>query len=186
MREIINKIRDNKIVKLLFMLLKAIVTLVIRLIVSMIFGQRVSNTKVTLGGYSIFTIVTESMVPKYEVGDMLLAKKTSFDKIKVGDDLVYIGDEGTFTDKIVTHQVIEIEKEDGSFKYHTKGLANNVEDPIVSEEQVYGVVVTKFNLLSLLSKMVNNVYGFYFLIFIPFVVMIFLEIIDIIHDKDKE
>ena len=83
MREIINKIKDNKIIKLLFMLLKAIVTLVIILIVSIIFVQRVSNNKVTLGGYSIFTIVTESMVPKYEVGDMLLAKKTSFDKIKV-------------------------------------------------------------------------------------------------------
>lgn len=185
MKERIKKIKDSKVLKVLFMLVKAIVTLLIILIVSIIFVQRISNNKVTLGGYSVFTIITESMVPKYEVGDMLLAKKISFDEIKVGDDLVYIGKEGTFSDKIVTHQVIDIEVEDDEFIFHTKGLANNIEDPLVGEEQVYGVVVAKLNILSLLSKLVNNIYGFYFLVFIPFVVMIFFEVIDIIHDKEQ-
>ena len=185
MRERIKKIEDNKFLKVLFKIVKAVTTLLIVLIVSIIFVQRISNNKVTLGGYSVFTIITESMVPKYEVGDMLLAKKVNAGDIKVGDDLVYIGKEGTFADKIVTHQVVEIEKSGNNYSYHTKGLANNVEDPLVKEGQVYGVVLTKLNILSILSKVVNNVYGFYFLVFIPFVVMIFLEIIDIIHDKDK-
>lgn len=186
MKERIKKIIDNKILKVLFKIFKAIITLLIILIVSIIFVQRISNNKVTLGGYSVFTIVTESMLPKYQVGDMLLAKKTPYDVIKKGDDLVYIGNEGTFAGKIVTHQVIDIEKKGEKFNYHTKGLANNVEDPLVSEEQVYGVVLTKLNTLSLLSKVLNNVYGFYFLVFIPFAVMIFLEIIDIIQEKNKD
>lgn len=182
--ERIKKLKDNKILKILFMLVRAVVTLFIVLIVSVIFVQRISNNKVTLGGYSVFTIITESMLPKYEVGDMLLAKKISSDKIKIGDDLVYLGKEGSFSDKIVTHQVIDVVLENGKYSYHTKGLANNIEDPVVSEEQVYGVVIYKLNILSMLSKLVNNVYGFYFLIFIPFVVMIFFEVIDIIHDKE--
>lgn len=181
-----NRIKENKGLNIIFKIFKAILTLVIVLIVSIIFVQRVSNNKVTLGGYSIFTIITESMVPKYQVGDMLLAKDISTDDIKVGDDLVYIGKSGTFEGKIVTHQVVSIEKENGKKIFHTKGIANTIEDPEVSEEQIYGVVSCKLVILSLLSKVVNNIYGFYFIVFIPFAVMIFLEIIDIIHSKEKK
>ena len=181
----LKQIKENKGLKILLMILKAITTLLIILIVSIIFVQRISNNKVTLGGYSIFTIITESMVPKYEVGDMLLAKKISSENIKIGDDLVYLGNSGSFTDKIVTHQVIDIEKENGKYLYHTKGIANTIEDPVVGENQVYGVVIAKSNILSFFSKIVNNIYGFYFIVFIPFAVMIFLEIMDIVYNKDK-
>lgn len=185
MKSKIKQIKENKVLRILLMVLKAITSLLIILIVSIIFVQRISNNKVTLGGYSIFTIVTESMVPKYEVGDMLIAKKVPLDDIKVGDDLVYLGKEGTFNGKVVTHQVIDIERDGDKYLYHTKGIANTLEDPVVSQSQVYGVVITKSNILSFLSKIVNNIYGFYFIVFIPFAVMIFLEFIDIIHDKEK-
>lgn len=167
------------------MTIKAVVSFLIILIFSIIFVQRISNNKVTLGGYSMFTVITESMLPKYEVGDMLLAKKTPYNSIQKGDDLVYMGASGTFDGKIVTHQVIGIDEVNGKYQFHTKGLANTIEDPVVSSEQVYGVVVMKCNVMSFLSKIVNNIYGFYFIVFIPFAIMIFLEIIDLIHDKEK-
>ena len=185
MKTKLKKLKENVGLKVLLMIIKAITTLIIILIVSIIFVQRISNNKVTLGGYSMFTIITESMVPKYEVGDMLLAKKISPENIKVGDDLVYLGKEGSFNGKVVTHQVIKIEKDGDKYSYHTKGIANTIEDPVVSEEQIYGIAITKFQILSFLSKIVNNIYGFYFIVFIPFAVMIFLEFIDIIHDKNK-
>ena len=181
----LKQIKENKGLKIGFMIVKALMTFLIILIVSIIFVQRISNNKVTIGGYSMFTIVTESMVPKYEVGDMLLAKKTAFEDIKVGDDLVYLGKEGAFNGKVVTHQVIDIEKDGDKYLYHTKGIANTIEDPVVDSSQIYGVVVAKSNILSFLSKIVNNIYGFYFIVFIPFAVMIFFEFIYIIHDKDK-
>ena len=185
MKTKLKQIKENKGLKICFMVLKAITTLLIILIVSIIFVQRISNNKVTVGGFSMFTVITESMVPKYEVGDMLLAKKVPLQNIKVGDDLVYLGKEGSFNGKIVTHQVIKIEKNGDNYQYHTKGIANAIEDPVVDGSQIYGVVVTKSNILSFLSKIVNNIYGFYFIVFIPFAVMIFLEVIDIIHDKEK-
>ncbi len=112
MKTKLKQIKENKGLKICFMVLKAITTLLIILIVSIIFVQRISNNKVTVGGFSMFTVITESMVPKYEVGDMLLAKKVPLSNIKVGDDLVYLGKEGSFNGKIVTHQVIKIEKND--------------------------------------------------------------------------
>ena len=183
--KILKKIKENKQIKILFKIIKAITSLFIILIVSIIFIQRISNNKVTLGGYSIFTVVTESMVPKYEVGDMILAREVDIDYIKVGDDVVYQGKQDSYADKIVTHRVIEIEKDTPNYTFHTKGIANDLEDPTISGDQIYGVVVSKFKLLSFLSKIVNNIYGFYFIVFIPFVIMIFLEIIDIMHSKEK-
>lgn len=186
MKEKIKKIQENKFLKILFMICKAITTFLIILIVSIIFVQKISNNKFTLGGYSIFTVVTESMLPKYEVGDMLFAKKVAVDSLKIGDDLVYLGKEGSFNGKIVTHQIIEIENNGSKRLFHTKGLANSMEDPVVSEEQIYGRVIGKSFILSFLSKILNNPYGFYFIVFIPFVIIIFLEFIDIMHDKEKQ
>lgn len=186
MKEKIKKLQENKILKVLFMICKAITTFFIILIVCIIFIQKISNNKLTLGGYSIFTIVTESMVPKYEISDMIFAKKVAVDTLKVGDDIVYLGKEGSFNGKIVTHQIIEIEKVGGKRLYHTKGIANTLEDPVVSEEQIYGKVIKKSTILSFLSNILNNPYGLYFIVFIPFAVIIFLEVINIMHDNEKQ
>ena len=77
-----NSIKDNKGFKIIWNTIKGICIVLIVLIVGVIVVQRVSNNKFTLGGYSIFTVVTESMLPEYKVGDMLLAKvKNANDKI---------------------------------------------------------------------------------------------------------
>ena len=68
----IEKIKNNKLLKILTMIIKAIVSLFIVVVISIIFIQRISDNKVSLGGYSIYTIITESMVPKYNVGDMII------------------------------------------------------------------------------------------------------------------
>ena len=48
-----------------------------------------------------------------------------------------------------------------------------------------GKVVHKLLLLSLISKVINNTYGFYFLIFVPLVVVIFLEVMESIEEKKE-
>ena len=177
-------IKDNKVFKIVWNVIRTICIVLIVLIVGVIVVQRVSNNKVTLGGYSIFTVVTESMIPKYKVGDMLLAKNQDINKIKVGDDVVYLGKVGTFNGKIVTHQVIDIE-EGSSRKFHTKGINNAIEDPVIDGSQIYGVVVSKLSILSIISGLINNQYGFFFIIFVPIVVLVFEIFIDVVNDKKK-
>lgn len=185
MRDKFKKLEKTKGYKIIKSILKAILSFLVVVFVSVIFIQRVSNNNITIGGYRIFTIVTESMVPKYQVGDMIISKEVDVSKINKGDDVVYIGSQGDFKDKIVTHQVIDIDIEGDMYYFHTKGIANTVEDPLVSGEQVYGVVMHKFVLLSKISKLINNIYGFYFVIFVPFVVLLFFEIMDVIHSGEK-
>lgn len=180
----LNKIRNNKALKIIGNILYYILVVFIVLILLVVILQRVTKNNASIGGIRIFNIVTESMVPEYKVGDILISKSTSLDKIKVGDDIVYLGNKDTFTGKVVTHRVIDIEKnEDGTYLFHTKGIANTAEDPVVSGSQVYGVIIYKTVILSFISKIINNLYGFYFLIFTPLTILIVVKLIKIYQER---
>ena len=87
-----------------------------------------------------------------------------------------MGKVGSFADKIVTHQVIRIERaENGTLNFITKGIANESEDPIVNETQVFGVVQAKLQIITKLNGIVNNMYGMYFFIVIPLAIIMFSE-----------
>ena len=175
----------KKILKLLWKIAKIIVWILVILIVSVIVVQKVSNNKLTVANYSIYNVVTESMVPKYKVGDMLLARRVDTNTLAVGDDIVYLGREGTFNDKIVTHQIIQIDEENGIRKFHTKGIANIIEDPVITSDQIYGKILTKLNILSFLGRITSNQYGFYFIIIIPTVILVFQIFMDVVNSKKK-
>ena len=177
--------KNKNVIKIILEILKSISTFFIVCVFSIIFLQRVSNNSINLAGFSIYTVVTESMYPKYKVFDMILVKNVDTKSIKVYDDVVYKGEKSDFQGKIVTHRVEKIDNENGVLTFTTKGINNSVEDPLVNESQIMGKVVYKLQLLSLISKVINNTYGFYFLIFIPLVVVVFLEVIESIEEKKK-
>lgn len=104
---------NTKFLKGIISIIKFILTVIIVGFIAIILVQRFSNNNLSIVGYRIFTVVTESMVPKYRVGDVLLVRQIGITEIKVGDDVTYMGKVGNFADKIVTHQVIKIEKTEG-------------------------------------------------------------------------
>lgn len=176
-----------KILKKIFSVFKFLITAVILLIVAIILVQRISNNTKTILGYRIFTVVTESMVPKYNVGDVLLVKEKDKNLIQIGEDVAYQGEKGDFANKIVTHQVINIESsENGELIYHTKGIANEQEDPTITANQIYGIVLQKLQLMSWINGIINNMYGMYFLIVIPLAVIFFTEMRGIKKDFDSK
>lgn len=177
--------KNKNIIKIILGIIKSIATFFIVCVFSIIFLQRVSNNSINLAGFSIYTVVTESMYPKYKVYDMILVKSVDTKSIKVHDDVVYKGEKSDFQGKIVTHRVEDITEDNGVLTFTTKGINNDIEDPLVNENQIMGKVVYKLLLLSLISKVINNTYGFYFLIFVPLVVVIFLEVMESIEEKKE-
>lgn len=180
------KILDNGFVKFLIGFIKVIVWAFAIIIVSIIAIQRLFNNNVSFGSYRMFTVATGSMVPKYEVYDVIFSKTVPTNTIKAGDDLVYIGAKNDYKDKIITHRVIGVSKSGGKYTFQTKGIANTEADPLVDESQIYGIVIYKSGLLSFLSHILNNSFGLYFLIFVPLAFLIFLEILDKIKEKENE
>lgn len=173
----LKKITENPVLKLINNIVYVILFLIVASVLFVVILQRASNNAIALGGVRVFNIISESMVPKYNIGDVLVVKSIEPQNIKVGDDIAFIGQESTFNQKIVTHQVIKIDYENGEYIFHTKGIANILEDPLVHQNQVFGKVVYKIWILSLISKILSNVYVVFFGIFVPIVILIFWTIL---------
>ena len=181
------KIGDNKALKIIGNIFYYMLVVLVLLILLVVLLQRFTHNNASIGGIRIFNIVTESMVPEYQVGDILISKSIDPSKIEIGDDVVYMGEVGSFQGKIITHRVIDIEKDGDNYKFHTKGIANEYEDPaVVTADQIYGTIIYKTHILSFISKIINNLYGFYFLIFIPLAVLIIVKIVKIHREKYEE
>lgn len=169
--------------------LKLICVVLLLLIIAVLAIQRFSNNTMAIGGIRIFNVATESMVPKYEVGDVLFVKEVDTDTLKIDDDITYLGEQGSFEDRVVTHRIIDIEEVEGEKIFHTKGIANQAEDPTITADRIYGKVIYKSIIISMLTKLMNNMTAFYIVVFIPVGILIFLQIkarIDGTNDDDKD
>ena len=173
----------KKVFKIFGTVLKVVATIVIVSFASVVLLQRFSNSTISVGGYRIFAVVTGSMEPVYKIGDVLLCKKIDENKLKVGDDVTYLGKEDTFKDKIVTHRIVKIEKKDGNNIFLTQGVATKRIDPPIEYSQIYGKVSRKLVLLSALHSYSTSSMGFFVCVVIPIMLLVGTEIIQTMLDK---
>lgn len=177
----------KKIMKLVFKGLKIFCYILFVCFIISVCLQRFSKNEISIFNYRMFTVASGSMEPKYKIGDVLFSKDVDASKVKVGDAITYLGKTGDVANKVITHEVVKIEKDnDGKYIFHTKGLTNLVEDPIVYEEQLYGVVIHKAVLLSFVYKIISSPVGFYAFIIIPIMYIIGSEIIASALERKEE
>lgn len=186
MKKALEKFINNDFVRFTIGLIKVVVYAFIVIVVAMIVIQRVSKNNLSLGGYQLYTIVSESMHPKYRIGDMILTKTVTMNDVKVGQDLVYHGKEGELAGKTIVHKVVDKRKKNGVYTITTQGLANDLPDPPVYEDQLIARVLYKTVVLSFISKIVNNNYGFYFAILVPLSIIIVMEVADIADERKEK
>lgn len=181
----LRKILDSKYFQIPYKIVKTIIFIMLVLYVAFTIIQRISGNQ-SIFGYRLFAVATGSMVPDYNVNDVLAIKEVNHNELKVGDDITYLGKKQDVSGKIVTHRIINIEEKDGKKTYLTKGINNEVEDPTIGDNQIYGKVVGKVPIVTQINHIVKNQYGFFFLIFLPLVIVIFLEIADTVTEMKKD
>ena len=181
----LRKILDSKYFQIPYRIIKAIIIIVMVTYVTFVVVQRVSGNK-SIFGYRIFTVATGSMIPDYEINDVLAIKEVNSDELEVGDDITYLGKKLDVNGKIVTHRIINIKIEDGKKEFITKGVNSSAEDPAITDDQIYGKVIGKIPVVTEINHIIKNQYGFFFLIFLPLVTVIFLEIADTVTEIKLE
>ena len=185
MKNLIRKIRENKILRFILGFIKTIITLVLILMLAVILVQRFSSNNFSIGGIRVFTIISNSMVPDYEIGDILILKSEKPSNIKIDDNVTYIGKTGQVKGLVVTHKVIDKREEDGKYYFTTQGTNNEIADPEIDESQIYGKVVYKTVLLSALCKIMLKPAGYYIL-FMLVALVVSYQIVSTIFNKDEE
>ncbi len=170
----------KKVINILVVVLLAAFVIVVCL-------QRFSENKISFFNYRMFTVISGSMKPKYDIGDVLISKKVDASTIKVGDTITYNGVSGDFKGKVITHQVIAINKDShGKYIFRTRGLANLVEDPIVSEKDILGLVIYRSVILSNIYRIVSTKIGFYLFIILPLLYVIGSEMVSALLNKEEK
>lgn len=178
----VGETKGKKILKVIQSIIEFLITLIIVITSIIIIVQRVSNNENSFSGLRIFKIETGSMIPKYNINDVILAREVAPENIQIGDDLVYNAKEGPMKGMIITHRVIDKKEQDGKILFTTQGIANNSADPEFESEQAIGVVQCKLHVLTFMVNIFNNIYLFYFIIILPLTVYIFFKEI---HGADK-
>jgi len=105
------------------------------LIVKSFTSEEVPNVAGTLP----LIVLTDSMYPVIESGDLIICHTEEAENIRNGDVIAFFDPAGNGT-TIVTHRVLEITELDGELAWRTKGDNNNTEDRmLVTAEKLVAV-----------------------------------------------
>ena len=161
------KVTAGKTIGFVFYALIFIMMAVI--ILSALFGNKEKNG-ITLGPFSVFTVLSGSMSPTFEAGSVIITQKTDADKLQTGDIVTY----APLNDNtLVTHRIVEVIHDDSGYSYITRGDANNVDDLLpVSYESVVGRVIFWINGLGTVLLYIRTPRGIIFVAIVALLLMI--------------
>ena len=171
--KISNKIKNKKMTKKVFKCI-ILVSLIILFVINLILSFE-ENTHIF--GIYIFNIISESMEPTFYKDDLAIVQKSKLDDLKKGEIITFKQQE-----RIISHRIYGIIKENGNVKFITKGDNNNVQDKdYVDFQDVYGKVLFTIPKLGKVVHYIQNSRGFInILIFV-----IILYVLVSLKDKQK-
>lgn len=139
MKNVLNRIAKI-ISSAIFVLLIMIIVLIVGYIIRIKFlanNNRLGEVRVNL-----YTILSQSMYPKIEAGDIVITYKNKNNIYNVGDIITFTSTGNISNGITITHRVTDIYKVNDLYTYKTKGDNNNTEDlSTVPAENVIGRVV---------------------------------------------
>lgn len=165
------RIREKIIRGIIYMLVIPLLIYNIIILYQVIFN---SETIPSFLGYKTFVIVSGSMVPSLNVGDVVIIKDVAESEIQK-DDIISFREGNS----IITHRVNDIIITDSEKEYQTKGDANNTEDSnLVKFKDIEGEYFGKIPKVGNAILFIQNKFG----ILIIFGILYFSYILN----KNKE
>lgn len=160
-------------------LITTILVVIVVIIALLLVGAR-------LFGLNVYTVVSGSMTPTYNVGDLIYVKKVPAEDIEVGDPITFVLNEDLV---VATHRVIDIDK--ASQHFYTKGDANNIADASpVHFNNYIGKPIFRIPFLGYISLWVKKPPGLFIAIGIAIVLILLVFLPDIVNKgknkKDEE
>jgi signal peptidase len=145
--------------------------------VTLILQSFINESKVPdVFGYFPLAVLSDSMYPVIEGGDMAIYQKEPTSKMSVGDIVVFFDPADSSHQSLVTHRIVEIVNEDGQTQYKTKGDANNTEDSyLVSSEDIVGIYKNKISNAGNVALFMQTTKGMLVCIVLPLCIMVLFD-----------
>lgn len=131
----------------------------------------------SIGGTLPLIVLTDSMYPEIESGDLIICHTAEAKDIKVNDIISFFDPAGNGT-SIVTHRVIEIVEENGEIFFRTRGDYNNTEDKeLVPAENLVGVYKTRIAGAGHVAMFMQSTAGLIICVVLPIILLVGYDII---------
>ena len=133
-------------------------------------------------GFRVFNVISGSMSPVYNVGDLICVQTVDPASVQVGDQITFVVNENLV---VVTHRVVRIDAENQHF--YTKGDANDTIDAApVHFKNLIGVPKFKIPKLGYVSDFLQSSQGIYITIGICAVLICIVFLPDIISRRRQK
>lgn len=135
-------------------------------------------------GVSVLQVKTGSMIPEYQIGTVVVAKKVDANELKVGDVISFYSLDQEISGEVNTHRIVKIEYhgDDNRPVFTTKGDNNKENDKQkVWPEQIVGKVF--YNLGTVSGSVIGifqNPNVIFFVIVLPLVFITFGEAFNLV------
>ena len=134
-------------------------------------------------------VLTDSMYPEIESGDLIICKQIEAEEVKTGDIICFFDPSGNGT-STVTHRVMEVTKdENGELAWVTKGDANNVEDKaIVPSSKLVGIYSTRIKGAGKVAMFMQTTQGLIICVICTIILLVAYDVIRrrMYEKKNKE
>lgn len=146
---------------------------ILMLNISLIVKSYINSNKVpSVGGYLPLIVLTDSMYPEIQSGDLIICHTADPKEVAEGDVIAFFDPAGNGT-SIVTHRVVEITRENGELAFITKGDANNVEDQMPAPaENLVGQYRTRIAGAGNIAMFMQTTTGLIVCVGVPIVLLI--------------
>ena len=150
------------------------------IVILLAFFTITSNTSI-VGGYKSFLVLSGSMEPTINTGDIVIVHNDSNYYIK--DVITFIEKDG----RIVTHRIVKAQEAQGSRSFETKGDANRSGDEAaVDIKNVLGRVIFVVPKLGFLVGFAKTLPGFLLFIIFPGLLLISNELLGFIKKSPRD
>lgn len=132
-----------------------------------------------LGGYAPLIVLSKSMEPDIEAGDLIIVKIIDGEDVEE-DMVISFYDPESNNSSITTHKVEEkiVDPETGAIYFKTKGVNNNLEDRLeVPAENVIGVYVTNIPEMGHVAMFMQSTPGLIVCVVLPLAAFITYDVI---------
>ncbi|MBP3300020.1 MAG: signal peptidase I [Clostridia bacterium] len=136
------------------------------------------NTPPSLFNVTPMIVLTDSMSPTINGGDLIFATKVDPTTIKEGDIISFF-DPASKTGALLTHRVIEVfTDKDGKLLFKTKGDFNNAEDKMaVYADKVIGVYAFRIPFMGSVAMFMQTTVGLIVCVVVPLLILIAYDVI---------
>lgn len=141
----------------------------------------------SVGGWLPLIVLTDSMYPEIQSGDLIICHTEEAEHIEEGDVIAFFDPAGNGT-SIVTHRVTEVTTEDGELAFRTKGDANNVEDAkLVPADKLVAVYKNRIPNMGNVAMFMQTTQGLILCVVCPILALVGYDFIRRrIYEKNKK